>query len=62
MPSVVNLGTYRKGMASDSLDPVGGYVCTKTGKIFASNDEGDSWYVLADNLPPVYSALVSVLE
>jgi hypothetical protein len=35
---------------------------TNTGKIFASNDEGDSWYLLADHLPPVYSVSVSVLE
>ncbi len=27
----------------------------RTGKIFASRDEGDSWGMLADNLPPVYS-------
>jgi len=29
-------------MATDSLDPVRVYVGTNTGKIFASNDEGDS--------------------
>jgi hypothetical protein len=56
------IGTYREGMAVDSIDPVGVYVGTNTGEIFASNDEGDSWYVLADNLPPVYSVSVDVLE
>jgi hypothetical protein len=56
------IGMYREGMATDSLDPIGVYVGTNTGKIFASNDEGDSWYVLADHLPPVYSVSVSVLE
>ena len=34
------IGTYREVMASDSLDPVGVYVGTDTGKISASN-EGD---------------------
>jgi hypothetical protein len=49
-------------MTTDSLDPVGVYVGTNTGKIFAANDEGNSRYVLADNLPPVYSVSVSVVE
>ena len=53
---------YREGMVTDSLDPAGVYVGTNTGKIFASNDEGDSWDVLADHLPPVYSVSVSVCE
>jgi len=56
------IGTYREGMDTDNLDPVGVYVGTNTGKIFASNDAGDSWYVLADHLPPVYAVSVSVLE
>ena len=42
-------------MAMDSLDPAGIYFGTNTGKIFRSDNEGDSWRLLADNLPPVYS-------
>ncbi len=53
--SDVFCGVYREGMAMDSLDPAGIYFGTNTGKVFASNDEGDSWYLLADNLPPVFS-------
>jgi hypothetical protein len=56
------IGVYREGVATGSLDPAGVYVATNTGKIFASNDEGDSWYVLADHLPPVYSVSASVRE
>jgi photosystem II stability/assembly factor-like uncharacterized protein len=56
------IGMYRYGMATDSLDPAGVYVGTNTGKIFASTDEGDSWSVLADHLPPVYSVSASILE
>ena len=48
-------GILREGMANDLADPAGIYFCTNTGKIFASRDEGDSWYLLADNLPPVSS-------
>ena len=48
-------GNYREGMATDKSDKTGMYFGTNTGKIFASRDEGDSWSLLADNLPPVYS-------
>ena len=49
----VYAGIYREGMAMDSLDPAGIYFGTNTGKIFRSADEGDTWRLLADNLPPV---------
>jgi len=48
-------GVYREGMASDSLDPAGVYFGSNTGKVFHTEDEGESWRLLADNLPPVYS-------
>lgn len=48
-------GILREGMASDHGDPAGIYFGTNTGMIYASRDEGDSWTVLAENLPPVYS-------
>lgn len=49
-------------MATDRLDSVGIHIGTNTGKIFASNDEGDSWYTLADHLPPVCAVSASVFE
>jgi photosystem II stability/assembly factor-like uncharacterized protein len=55
------VGIYREGMAIDSLNPAGVYFGTNTGKIFQSDDEGDSWRLLADNLPPVYSISVAVI-
>ncbi len=55
------VGIYREGMAMDSLDPAGVYFGTNTGKMFASRDEGDAWYLLADNLPPVYSVATAQL-
>ena len=55
-------GVYREGMATDSLDPVRVYFGTNTGKLFFSDDEGDTWSTLADNLPPVTSVSVGVME
>jgi hypothetical protein len=55
-------GIYREGMATDSLDPAGIYFGTNNGKIFASMDEGDTWSLLADNLPPVFSVSAAVLQ
>jgi len=54
-------GIYREGMATDSLDPAGIYFGANNGKIFASRDDGDSWSLLADNLPPVYSVATAVI-
>lgn len=51
----VRLGVLRHGMCADTLDPCGVYVGTNTGQIFASHDRGDSWQLIADFLPPVYS-------
>jgi photosystem II stability/assembly factor-like uncharacterized protein len=55
-------GIYREGLAADSLDPAGIYFGTNNGKIFVSDDEGDGWRLLADNLPPVYSVATAVLD
>lgn len=49
------VGILREGMTTDQATPAGIYFGTNTGKIFVSTDEGDSWSVLADNLPPVSS-------
>ena len=55
------VGVYREGMAMDSQKPAGIYFGTNTGKLFGSADEGDSWNLLADNLPPVYSVSTAVV-
>ena len=49
------LHAMRDGMATDTLDPCGVYVGTSTGQLFFSRDEGDSWDLLADYLPPINS-------
>ena len=42
-------------MATDALDPWGIYLGTTTGQIFYSRDDGDSWELMLDNLPPILS-------
>ncbi len=58
----VRLGVLRHGMCSDTLDPCGVYVGTNTGQVFASADRGDSWHLIADFLPSVYSVKAFVIE
>lgn len=45
----------RDAMSVDQLDPVGVYFGTRSGKLYGSRDEGESWEMLADGLPPVVS-------
>jgi len=49
------MGVLREGMAVDAADPVGVYVGTNTGQLFASRDEGESWKMISDFLPPILS-------
>ena len=55
------LNVYRQALAADSLDDPGVYVGTGAGQIFGSLDGGDSWELVADNLPPIYSLETAVL-
>jgi photosystem II stability/assembly factor-like uncharacterized protein len=43
----------RDALTADSFDPAGIYFGTRSGKLFGSNDGGDSWTEMADGLPPV---------
>jgi hypothetical protein len=45
----------REAMTSDDRDPAGIYFGTSSGTLFYSRDAGDTWHVLAANLPPIYS-------
>jgi photosystem II stability/assembly factor-like uncharacterized protein len=57
----VRLGVLRHAMATDAKDPVGVYVGTNTGQLFSSPDRGDSWKLVADFLPQIYSVTAAVL-
>jgi hypothetical protein len=48
-------------MATDNLDQAGIYLGTDTGQLFYSRDEGDSWGLLADFLPPIQSVETTVI-
>ncbi|MEO7000825.1 MAG: sialidase family protein [Ktedonobacterales bacterium] len=60
--SAVRLGVLRHGMCADTHDPCGVYVGTNTGQLFGSADGGDSWRLLADFLPPIYSVTAAVIR
>jgi photosystem II stability/assembly factor-like uncharacterized protein len=51
----------RDAMSADALDPAGVYFGTRSGKLFASADEGESWSSLADGLPPILAVKTAVL-
>jgi BNR/Asp-box repeat len=57
----VGLGVLRHAMCTDVKDPCGVYVGTTTGQLFASNDRGEGWSLIADYLPPIYSVTAAVL-
>jgi len=48
-------------MSADSHDPAGIYFGTRSGKLFASADGGDSWSRVADSLPPVVCVRAAVV-
>jgi photosystem II stability/assembly factor-like uncharacterized protein len=55
------LGVLREAMAVDRLDPVGVYFGTSTGQLYGSSDEGRSWALIADRLPPIWSVEAAVV-
>lgn len=48
----------RQAMTADARDPVGLYLGTTNGEVWASADEGASWRELARHLPHVYAVTV----
>jgi len=52
----------REAMSTDAFEDAGIYFGTNTGQLFYSRDSGDSWELLADFLPPIYSVEAAVVE
>jgi len=52
----------RDGLTTDSLDPAGIYFGTRNGKLYASKDNGGSWRLAADDLPPITCVRAAVLD
>ena len=51
----------RDALAVDPLERAGVYFGTRSGKVFGSVDEGDTWSELIDGLPPVISVKTAVV-
>jgi photosystem II stability/assembly factor-like uncharacterized protein len=51
----------REGLASDTLDPCGLYLGTSSGHLFASNDRGESWHMIAGFLPRILCISTAVV-
>jgi hypothetical protein len=49
------MSVLREAMARDTLDPVGITFGTKTGQLWHSSDEGESWRLVTGNLPEIWA-------
>jgi photosystem II stability/assembly factor-like uncharacterized protein len=56
------VGVLREAMGTDRLDPAGVYVGTSTGQLYASGDEGETWRLIADLLPPIWSVDTAIVD
>jgi hypothetical protein len=43
----------RDGLATDTLNPAGIYFGTRSGKVFGSNNDGNSWQMILEGLPSI---------
>ena len=56
LPTVdAHLTVLRDGFTTDGDDPAGLYFGTRSGEVYGSADDGDSWQQIAAHLPPVLS-------
>lgn len=62
LPQQAHVNVLREALTTDVLDKAGIYAGTNTGQLVYSRDEGDSWEVLADYLPPIVSVETAVVE
>jgi hypothetical protein len=60
LPEKAHVLVLREAFAADNLETPGLYAGTDTGQLFYSRNEGDSWELLADYLPPIQSVEVVV--
>jgi photosystem II stability/assembly factor-like uncharacterized protein len=51
----------RDAMCADDAEPTGVYFGTRSGEVYASRDEGDSWALVAGHLPDVLSVRAAVV-
>ena len=51
----------RDGMTTDTLDPAGIYFGTRSGKVYGSSDNGNSWQLIHEGLPAVVCVKAAVI-
>jgi hypothetical protein len=51
----------RDAMCADNAEPAGVYFGSRTGEVYASRDEGDSWQRVVEHLPDVLSVRAAVI-
>ncbi|MCZ7583051.1 MAG: exo-alpha-sialidase [Deltaproteobacteria bacterium] len=51
----------RDGLAADALRPAGIYFGTRSGRLYASANDGASWKLVADSLPPITCVKTAVI-
>ena len=51
----------RDALGTDGADPAGVYFGTRSGRLYASSDEGDSCRLVRDGLPPVVCVKAAVI-
>ena len=56
------VGVLREALAVDRLDPAGVFFGTSTGQLYGSIDEGASWSLVAEHLPPIWGVEAVVLD
>ncbi|MBA3653363.1 MAG: exo-alpha-sialidase [Actinobacteria bacterium] len=56
------LAVLRDAFCTDGMDPAGLYFGTRSGDLYASADEGESWKRVATNLPPILSVRAAALD
>ena len=50
----------RDGLAADGFDPTGIYFGTRSGRLYASRDNGKSWELVLEGLPPIVCVKAAV--
>ena len=51
----------RDALAADTLSPAGVFFGTRSGKLYGSADDGESWQEIADALPPIACVKAAVI-
>jgi photosystem II stability/assembly factor-like uncharacterized protein len=62
LPAAPSYATVlRDALCTDDADPAGVYVGTRSGEVYASRDDGDSWSMVAAHLPDVLCVRAAVV-